>query len=78
MHVYFNILKTKRICYIRTQSVPICKHCISGIKTNLLMLCKATFVVCPEIHTKHTNSCDHNVEFLNVKPCLVREVMLDK
>jgi len=43
---------------------------ISVIKTNHLMFCKAKLAVCSEIHINHTNSCGHNVEFLNVKTCV--------
>jgi len=32
------------------------------------MFSEAKFAVCPEIDTKNTNSIDHNIEFINVKP----------
>jgi len=44
------------LCYIRTHSVPRCKHSTSAIKTNLLMVYKARGTVCSESHTKHTNT----------------------
>ena len=33
------------------------------------MLCKEKCPVCSEIHTRHINYMDDNVEFFNVKPC---------
>jgi hypothetical protein len=39
---------TTCLCYIRTQSVPRCKHSISVIQTKLLMLYKAKVAVCSE------------------------------
>ena len=56
------------VCYIRPLSVPHSKRCPPRLqKTIFLMFCKAKFAVYSEIHTKHTNSMDHYVEFLNVK-----------
>ena len=33
------------------------------------MLSKAKVAACSDIHTKHSTQSEHNVEFLNVKPC---------
>ena len=33
------------------------------------MVYKAEVAVCSEIRTKHSTQSEHNVEFLNVKPC---------
>ena len=38
--------------YIKTQSVPRSKHCISVIQTNQLMQYREIIAVCSEIHTK--------------------------
>jgi len=49
--------------YIKTQSVPRCKHFISVIKTSQLMLYREIIAVCSPIHTKHINTlCGQNVE----------------
>ena len=53
------------LCYVRTQSVPRCKHCMSVIKTKLIMLYKAKVAVCSENTQTEGN---HHVEFFNVKP----------
>ena len=54
--------------YLRTQSVPRSKHCVSLIKTSQLMLYREIMAVCSEIHTKHINTlCRQNVELLHVK-----------
>jgi hypothetical protein len=42
--------------YIRTQFVPRCKHSVSVIKTNQLMLDREIIAVCSEIRTKHINA----------------------
>jgi len=36
--------------------------------TNQLMMYKGKVSVCSEIRTNHSTQCEHNVEFLNVKP----------
>jgi len=52
-----NLLKAKRrLLYLKTQSVPRCKHFISVIKTNQFMLSVAQAVVCSQINTKHINT----------------------
>jgi len=62
----FNPLKTKRRpLYLKTQSVPRCKHFISVIKTNQFMLQVAQVAVCSEINTKLVQ-CGQCVQLLNV------------
>ena len=54
--------------YIKIQSVPRSKHCVSVIQTSQLMLYREIIAVCSQIHTKHINMlCGQNVELLNVK-----------
>ena len=56
------------ILYIKIQSVPRSKHCVSVIQTSQLMLYREMIAVCSEIHTKHRNTlCGQNVEMVNVK-----------
>jgi len=53
--IYFNLLKTKRNpLYIRTQSVPRCKHFPPLLYTTSLLVYKAKFAVIPERYTEHT------------------------
>jgi len=67
--VYINLLNTKRnLLYIRNQSVPRCKHFLSGYKkTHHIMRDKANASVHSEIRTKHSTQSEHNIEFLNVQ-----------
>jgi len=54
---HFNPLQTKRRpLYLKTQSVPRCKHSISVIKGNQLMLYGTEVAVCSQINTKHKYS----------------------
>ena len=54
--------------YLKTQSVPRSKHCVSVVKTSQLMLYREIMAVCSEIHTKHINSLrGQSVEFVNIK-----------
>jgi len=51
-----NHVMTKRICYIRTQSVPRCKHSPLKLKTNLLLIYKTKCAVSSERDTKPINA----------------------
>jgi hypothetical protein len=42
--------------YLKTQSVPRSKHCVSVMKTSQLMLYREIIAVCSEIHTKHIHT----------------------
>ena len=56
------------VLYLKLQSVPRSKHCVSVIQTSQLMLYSEIIAVCSQIHTKHINTlCGQNVELLNVK-----------
>ena len=46
----------KSAFYLKTQSVPRCKHSVSVIQTRQLMLYREIIAVCSEIHTKHINT----------------------
>ena len=60
--------------YIKFQSVPRSKHCVSVIKTSQLMLYREIIAVCFQIHTKHINAlCGQNVELLNVKLAVYKD-----
>jgi hypothetical protein len=56
MNLLNYFFKTKLVFYIRTLCVPRSKYSTSGLKINLLVLCKAKAAVCCEIHTKHMNA----------------------
>jgi len=63
-----NPLKTKRVCYIRTQSIPRNKHSPTRLyKTSLLTLYEVKVALCSAVLTQHTTQCEYHVEFLNVK-----------
>jgi len=48
MHGTMNV----KIKHLKTQSVPLSKHCVSVIKTSQLMLYREIIAVCSEIHQK--------------------------
>jgi len=55
--------------YIKTQCIVHITLSTSVTKINLLRLQRAEGGVCSEIHKKHTHmQCEHQVEFVNVKP----------
>jgi hypothetical protein len=54
---------------IRPQGVPRSKRSSSRLyKNSLLISYKGKVAVCSETHKEHTKQCEHNVEFLDVKP----------
>jgi hypothetical protein len=67
--MFVNSLKTnRRPLYLKTQSVPRCKHFPQRfIKTNQFMTYKAKVAVCSEICIKHSTQTELQVEFFNVK-----------
>jgi len=70
-NVVFNLLKTKRRpLYLKTQSVPRCKHFSSRLQNPISLWRKWHQVaVCSQINTKHINTVwfGQSVQLLNVK-----------
>jgi len=53
-YIFLNHLKTKRrLHYLKTQSVPRCKHFYLGYKNQSVVMYGAEVVVYSEINTKH-------------------------
>jgi hypothetical protein len=68
-----NSLKTKRnLLYIRSQSVPRCKHFPPRLKkTSQLMTYKAKVAVCSEIRIKPSTQSEHHVDFFLILSLVV-------